>query len=168
MSLEQLLALLEAARGKLTAGWVQGTWWSVPGGGGHRRPLTGLAAGISTPDHASAVCLVGALVWSCTAECPAIGSENFEVGKAIGAIYDTLWESRGQASGPGPGLLTAHPPRVRLAQVQALTRWNDATGRTKGEVLAILDRAITRTMLGLMALPAPRDQALPPRERSLA
>ena len=29
-TLEQLLALLEAARGELEAGWVQGGWWSVP------------------------------------------------------------------------------------------------------------------------------------------
>ena len=32
-SLEQLLALLEAARGELEAGWVQDGWWSVPRAG---------------------------------------------------------------------------------------------------------------------------------------
>jgi hypothetical protein len=36
-----------------------------------------------------------------------------------------------------------------------LTRWNDAQGRTSEEVLAILDRAISRTMLSLAAIPAP-------------
>src|SRR5215831_11983819 len=60
-TLEQLLALLEAAREELTAGWVQDGWWSVSGGG--RQVLAiGLAAGVSRPGPVDAVCLVGALV----------------------------------------------------------------------------------------------------------
>jgi hypothetical protein len=37
-----------------------------------------------------------------------------------------------------------------------LTRWNDAEGRTSEEVLAVLDRAISRTILSLAAIPAPQ------------
>src|SRR5512135_3676524 len=58
-SLEQLLALLEVARGELEAEWVQGGWWLVSGAGGQRRLLTGFAAGASTSEAVSAVCLVG-------------------------------------------------------------------------------------------------------------
>jgi starvation-inducible outer membrane lipoprotein len=71
-------------------------------------------------------------------------------------VYDALWESRGQPSArPGPGPWPVPSPQVQLAQVQTLTRWNDAKGRTGGEVLAVLDRAISRTILSLAALPAP-------------
>jgi hypothetical protein len=73
-------------------------------------------------------------------------------GLAIAAVYDALWESRGQP--PGPWAVPSPP--ARLAQVQVLTRWNDAQGRTGEEVLAVLDRAISRTMLSLAAIPAPQ------------
>ncbi len=41
-------------------------------------------------------------------------------------------------------------------RIQALTRWNDAKARTSDEVLAIMDRAIARTILGMASAPAPR------------
>jgi hypothetical protein len=66
-------------------------------------------------------------------------------------VYDALWESRGQP----PGRWSVPSPQARLAQIQVLTHWNDAPGRTNEEVLAILDRAISRTMLSLAAIPAP-------------
>ena len=63
---------------------------------------------------------------------------------------------RPAAARPGPGPWPVPSPQVRLAQVQVLTRWNDAEGRTSEEVLAVLDRAISRTMLSLAAIPAPQ------------
>jgi hypothetical protein len=147
--LEQLLALLEAAREELAAGWVQSGWWSVSRGDGERVLATGLAAGASRPESVSAVCLVGALVRADSGQGMDAGSG---AGRAVGAVYDALWESRGQ---PGPDPLAVPSPQVRLAQVRTLTRWNDAEGRTSDEVLAILDRAISRTILSLAAIPAP-------------
>ena len=80
-----------------------------------------------------------------------------EAGRAIDAVYDALWESRGQAAAtPRPGLLMVSSPQVRQARTQALTRWNDAQGRTSGEVLAVLDQAIARVIQDLAAIPAPR------------
>ena len=80
-----------------------------------------------------------------------------QAGRAINVVYDALWESRGQpAATPGPARLTVSSPQVRQAKVQALTRWNDAQGRTSDEVLAVLDRAIGRVIQNLAALPAPR------------
>ena len=145
--LERLLALLEAAREELTAGWVQDGWWSVPRADGRQAVVSGLAAGVAGPEPVTAVCLVGALVRAATGQGP-----EAETGLAITAVYDALWESRGQP--PGPWAVPSPP--ARLAQVQVLTRWNDAPGRTGGEVLAILDRAISRTMLSLAAIPAPQ------------
>ena len=150
--LERLLALLEAARAELSAGWVQGGWWSTPSRDGRQILLTGLAAGPSAPETVGAVCLVGALIRAGSGQ----GGDS-EAGRAIDAVYDALWESRGQASAtPGPGMLMVSSPQVRQAKTQALTRWNDAQGRTSDEVLAVLDRAIARVIQDLAALPAPR------------
>jgi hypothetical protein len=176
-SLEQLLALLEAAREELTAGWVQDGWWSVPSGGGRPVLASGLAAGVSRSGPVDAVCLVGALARAGSRQRP--GGQGFGgqdpggqdpggrrargadgrssgISRAVDAVYGALWESRGQpAAHSGPGLPPLPSPQVRLAQVQALTRWNDAEGRTGEEVLAVLDRAISHTMLSLAAMPAP-------------
>ena len=147
--LEQLRALLEAARTELSAGWVQGGWWSSSSS--RHTVLNGLAAGASAGGPVSAACLVGALIRAGSGP----GGDP-ETGRAIDAVYDALWESRGQpATTPGPGLLTVSSPPVRQARVQALTRWNDARGRTSDEVLAVLDRAIARVIQDLAAIPAP-------------
>jgi hypothetical protein len=177
-TLEQLLARLEAAREELTAGWVQDGWWSVPSGGGRQVLASGLAAGVSRSGPVGAVCLVGALVRAGSRQRPGgqdpggqdpggrrprgPDEQSSETSRAIDAVYDALWESRGQpAAHAGPGLPPLPSPQVRLAQVQALTRWNDAEGRTGDEVLAVLDRAISHTMLSLAAMPAPGDGPAP-------
>ena len=151
--LERLLALLEAAHADLSAGWAQDGWWATPADGGQQILVTGLAAGGSAPHNAGAVCLAGALIRAGAPQGAAA-----EVGRAIDAVYDALWESRGQPI-TATGMLTVSSPQVRLARIQALTRWNDAQGRTSGEVLAILDRAIARVIQTLASLPAPREAA---------
>jgi len=189
-SLEQLLALLEAAREELAAGWVKDGWWSVPSGGGLQALATGLAAGVSRSGPVGAVCLVGALVRAGSRQRPGgqdpggqdpgrrprgRDEQSSGISRAIDAVYDALWESRGQpAAHAGPGLPPLPSPQVRLAQVQALTRWNDAEARTGDEVLAVLDRAISHTMLSLAAMPAPAggpapaDGPAPQRDREPA
>ena len=148
--LEQVRALLEAAHTELSAGWVQGGWWSSDGG--RHTVRNGLAAGASAGGPVSAACLVGALIRAGSGP----GGDS-ETGRAINAVYDALWESQGQpATTPGPGSADGVFPPVRQARVQALTRWNDARGRTSGEVLAVLDRAIARVIQDLAVLPAPR------------
>jgi hypothetical protein len=155
--LERLRALLEAARTELSAGWVQGGWWSSDGG--RHTVRNGLAAGASAGGPVSASCLVGALIRAGSRQ-----SGDAETGRAVDAVYDALWEPAGQpATTPGPGLLMVSSPQVRQARTQALTRWNDARGRTSDDVLAVLDRAIARVIQDLAAIPAPG-----PAEPSLA
>jgi hypothetical protein len=151
-ALERLLALLEAARADLSAGWVQGGWWTTPSGGGRQTLVTGLAVGPSVPERVGAVCLVGALIRAGSGQ-----GGGSEIGRAIDVVYDALWESRDQAATtPGAGLIQVSSPQVRQARTQALTRWNDAQGRTSGEVVHIVDRAIARVIQDLATLPAPR------------
>jgi len=175
--LNQQLAVLEGARAELEAGWVQGSWWAVTAGEG--------------PDHVDGVCLVGALVRAGTGRGTGTGratgtgrgtgtgtghstgsnngtgsnsksSENAATGRAVDAVYDALWASRGQ---PAPARQLVPSPQVRLARVRMLTQWNDRPERTKAEVTTVVDHAISATILALMATPSP---ATPPPEASAA
>jgi len=146
--LNRQLAVLEGARAELEVGWVQGGWWSVTSADGNQRLVTGYAAASGgSPDHVDGSCLVGALA--------RVGSPS-DVGRAVDAVYDALWASRGQASQSRPGGLPPVPsPEVRLARVRTLTQWNDQAGRTREEVLAVVDRAISATIMDLMSAPRP-------------
>jgi hypothetical protein len=137
------LAVLERARAELEAGWVQGGWWSVTSADGDRQLVTGDAGG--SPAHIDGACLVGAL---------ARGGPY--AGRAVDAVYDALWASRGQASQAAPGALPPVPaPEIRLARVRTLTQWNDRAERTQEEVLAVVDRAISATIMDLVSAPRP-------------
>jgi hypothetical protein len=50
-------------------------------------------------------------------------------------------------------------PEVRLARVRTLTQWNDQAERTREEVLALVDRAISATIMDLMSAPRPPQSA---------
>jgi hypothetical protein len=158
----RLLAVLEAARAELDAGWVQGGWWATSSSDGSARLVTGYAAAGGHPDHVDGVCLVGALVRAGSRRAgsevtgPGVAEARSDVGRAVDAVYDSLWASRGQPGAPAPGVLPpVPPPDVRLARVRTLTQWNDQAGRTRAEVLAVVDRAISATIMDLMAVPQP-------------
>ena len=152
--LNRQLAVLEGARAELEVGWVQGGWWSVTSADGNQRLVTGYAAaGGGSPDHVDGSCLVGALARA--------GSPS-DVGRAVDAVYDALWASRDQPGAARDGGLPPVPaPEVRLARVRTLTQWNDQAGRTHEEVLAVVDRAISATIMDLMAAPRPVQPAQP-------
>jgi len=146
--LNRQLAVLEGARAELEVGWVQGGWWSVTSADGNQQLVTGYAAaGGGSPDHVDGSCLVGALA--------RVGSPS-DVGRAVDAVYDALWASRDQLGAPRDGVLPPMPaPEVRLARVRMLTRWNDRAGRTQEEILAVVDRAISATIMALVSAPRP-------------
>ena len=137
------LAVLEGARAELEVGWVQGGWWSVSSADGGHRLVTGDAGG--SPAHVDGACLVGAL---------ARAGSSSDVGRAVDAVYDALWASRGQPTLSG-GLPPVPSPEVRRARVRTLTQWNDRAGRTQEEVLAVVDRAVSATIMDLMSAPRP-------------
>jgi hypothetical protein len=150
--LNRQLALLEGARAELEAGWVQGGWWTVSSADGSPRLVAGYAAPGGSPDRVEGVCLVGALVHTGSR----LPDAAPEVGRAADTVYDALWPSRGQPGVPLPGgLPPVPPPDVRQARVRAITQWNDRAGRTQPEVLAVVDRAISATIMDLMSVPRP-------------
>jgi hypothetical protein len=150
------LAVLEGARADLEAGWVQGGWWSVSASDGTQHLATGYLAAGGNPGQVDGVCLVGALVRAGSRLRAARSNED--VGRAVDAVYDALWASRGQPDTPRPGGLALAPvpsPDVRLARIRTLTRWNDQAGRRRAEVVGVVDRAISATIMDLMSAPRP-------------
>jgi hypothetical protein len=128
--LHGVLEILVAARAQLGRGWVQGTW-SAP------QPLDAVAE----PGQARSVaqrstCLVGAVVL-------AAGGRAAVGGQPAQRSLDLLWHTLHRATDPGP-VRWCPAPTLRTLQVQDLTRWNDAAGRSPEEVRGLLDAAIGR------------------------
>jgi hypothetical protein len=130
--LGEVCEILDGARAILVDdGWVQNRWY-----GDQPAPATGPRA-----------CLVGAVVRA------ARGHDETGAGPAIDVLWDALQESRGLA---GPGVAgRAAPPQVRIARVRDLTRWNDRAGRTRDDVVGLLDLATSRTIMTAMRTPEP-------------
>jgi hypothetical protein len=147
--LDRQLAVLEGARAELEAGWVQGGWWTESLGDGTPRLVTGYAAAGGHPDRVDGVCLVGALVRAGSQQPDAAS----HVGRAVDAVHEALWVSWGHPGAPLPCAIPA--PDVRRARVRTLTQWNDQPERTAAEILAVVDRAISATIMGLMSVPGP-------------
>jgi hypothetical protein len=136
-STERTLAVLVGARALLERGWVQGGWYVLEARDGRRRFV---AAGSLTRRGFGEIvqsCLVGAVVESSRWHT----SERGAAGPAI----DTLWHELGELFGPRPPVDPRTPvPVLRSRQVGDLTTWNDRRGRTRDEVLRLLDAAIAR------------------------
>jgi hypothetical protein len=141
--LNRQLSVLEEARAELEVGWVQGGWWTVSSRDGSPRLIDGYAAAGGIPAHVDGACLVGALV----------RAGGPDAGRAVDAVYDALWASRGQPDLPGPRPVPS--PDVRVARVRTLTKWNDQAERTQADVLALVDQAISATIVDLMSAPRP-------------
>ena len=147
--LNRQLTVLEGARAELEAGWVQGGWWTVSLRDGTPRLVTGYAAAGGHPDRVDGVCLVGALVRGGSQ----LSDAASHVVRAVDAVHEALWVSWGHPGAPHPCAMPA--PDVRRARVPTLTQWNDQPERTAAEVLAVVDRAISATIMDLMSVPRP-------------
>jgi len=145
---ERVLAVLAAVREQLVQGWVQEAWWVTRAPSGPQRTVRALGA-TSEPGQVSGACLVGAVLNSTGSDRP---QPAWVAGPVVDALYDALWEARG-----GHAELTSRvsSPPVRLARVQTLTRWNDTPGRTREQVLEVVDRAICRTIMTLVGAGKP-------------
>jgi hypothetical protein len=136
-SAERTLAVLVGARAVLERGWVQGGWYVLEAPDGRRRFV--VAGSLTRRSFGEIVqsCLVGAVV-------EAARWHTSERG-AAGPAIDTLWQELGELSSSRPPIDPRTPiPVLRSRQVGDLTTWNDRRGRSRDEVLALLDAAIAR------------------------
>ena len=89
----------------------------------------------------------------CALDCPEC-SENLErmdslrkLAAATGGFPVVSSNLFNDAFPPG----RAYPMTQRRARLRSLTAWNDAPGRTEADVLDLIDRAISRTIVGAVA-----------------
>ena len=137
-TLEQARAVLE------TQGWTSGAWFAVTTASGEPRLVsTREALALRDPRREVAgACLVGALVR--LADDPDTAVSVSDVWGCVDELYEAMHEQHGHASFP-PG--RSYSYEQRRGHLQALTAWNDAPGRTRGQVVDLFDRAVARNMV---------------------
>lgn len=126
--LHAIQALLERAAEVVGAGWVQGAWFTVATAGG-TRAITAYELPLVAHRPVTGACLVGSVVQA--AGGPATVRSQL-VQRTLDLVWHTLREDpeRPVRWCPGPGM--------RMLGVVELTSWNDAPGRTQGEVVDLL------------------------------
>ena len=127
--------LLERARALVARGWVQDAFYLVRGRRGEDRPVSPAGLLLLSRSDVVAACLVGAV-----AHASAGVDRRHRRGQAALAV-DALHEALTGRPDPAPAY-----PAARSARVRDLARWNDEPGRTRDEVLDLLDRAVSRTI----------------------
>jgi hypothetical protein len=142
--LEGAQAVLERARTLIAQGWVQDAFYIVRGRNGESRPVSPFGLLMLTRTDVVGACLVGAVAH-------ASGSVDRRERRGHAALaVDTLWHTL--AEDPSYERLPTAPydavhPAARAARVRELARWNDEPVRTRDEVLGLVDRAVSRTIL---------------------
>ncbi len=147
--------LLEATRSVVAAdGWCGGgAWFTVRAADGTVRAASLEESFALRAPGAPVVgaCLVGIMIR--LADDPDRVPTTADVWRATDELREAMHERLGHDADP-PG--RAYPMTQRRARLRSLTAWNDAPGRTRADVLDLVDRAISRTIVG-----AVRDRSAP-------
>lgn len=128
--LHAITGLLDEAGDVIRTGWIQGGWFVVQTGAGDRA-VTAYDVGMATWRPVTGACLVGAVVH-------AAGGPGMVRTQLVQRTLDLLWHALRER--PEAPVRWCPGPRVRMLGVLELTHWNDAPGRTPGEVLGLLER----------------------------
>lgn len=147
LELERTRLLLEQTREVVAdGGWCGGgSWFVLRQPDGSTRPATleeSFALRSPTAPVAGA-CLVGIMIR--LADDPDLVPTVDDVWRATDELYEAMQERCGHESLP-PG--RAYPLSERRGRLRGLTAWNDEPQRTRADVLDLIDRAITRTIVG--------------------
>jgi hypothetical protein len=126
--LHAIRALLAEAAEVVGGGWVQGAWFAVATPSGER-PVTAYEAHLTAGRQVTGACLVGAVVHAAGGPTKV---RSQLVQRTLAVAWHTLREEPDRRVRWCPG------PEVRTMRVLDLTRWNDAPGRTRGEVVDLL------------------------------
>lgn len=135
-----VLAVLTHARAIVEAGWVQNRWVVA-------RPVEApvaprsAAAPVGTADPESRACVVAAVALAVRDRDPR-ADLAVTTGPALAAVWDAVQDDARLRPATG----RAAPHEVRVARMRELARWNDRPGRTRDDVVAVLDRAAARVV----------------------
>jgi len=123
----EILEVLQQARAIVEAGWLR-NGWTAPRSVG------------PTGEGAVSACVVGAVAVAVRNRDPR-ADLAVDTAPAIAFVWDAVF------AGPaGHAVGRAAPRGVRLARMRELARWNDQRGRTRDDVVAVLDRAAARVV----------------------
>jgi hypothetical protein len=126
--LHAIRALLERAADVVSAGWVQGAWFTVATAGG-KRAVTAYELPMVAQKPVTGACLVGAIV-------QAAGGPATVRSQLVQRTLDLTWHALRED--PDRPVQWCPSPRMRMLGVLQLTHWNDAPRRTQGEVVGLL------------------------------
>lgn len=126
--LQAIGELLGHAADVVSAGWVQGAWFTVATPGG-RRPVTAYDVRLAENLPVIDACLVGGIVQA--AGGPSTVRSQV-VQRSLVLTWHVLREQPERAVRWSPG------PNLRMMTVLDLTHWNDAPERTQDEVVGLL------------------------------
>ena len=144
---DEAYRVLEDARAMIAQGWIQDHWFARRPAPSRRRAQSSRPSG--GLGDAAAACLVGAVVYA--AQQRGSGDQLVKAGPALDYLWDAWQESRGLG---GTGVAGRAAPReLRMARVRDLTRWNDQPGRTREEVLGLVDLAASRAVMAAVSGP---------------
>jgi hypothetical protein len=140
--LAEARVLLERARELVASGWVQDAFYVVRDRRDRLRPVGPFGLLLLSRTDVVGACLVGAV-----AHASAQVDRRSRRAPAALAV-DTLWAELGERDERPPvsPVDYAHPA-ARAARVRELARWNDEPGRGRADVLDLIDRAVSRTIL---------------------
>jgi hypothetical protein len=143
--LDRVRDTLEQARVLISRdGWTSGAWFTVRHPSGGTRPAKPAEAFALLPPSSEVVngCLVGTLLR--LAEDPDTAPSVADVWDCVDELYEAMHERSGHVSHPAGRVFS---PGERTSRLRGLTTWNDAPGRTSADLLELLDRAISRTIV---------------------
>jgi hypothetical protein len=135
----EVLAVLEHARAIIETGWVQNRW-TVERGRPAAPAASSAGSATETPDGTVAACVVGAVALAVRARDPH-ANLAVDTAPALAVVWDAVHSGSAR-----PAAGRAAPHAVRVARMRDLARWNDQQGRTRNEVVAVLDRAAARVV----------------------
>jgi len=139
------LAVLDTTHAVLSRGWLQCAERLVLDADGQLV--------VNGQGEVVRACLIGAVVEAARR----YGGRSF---LASGPALDALWAAYADWGRDIGALGSVPAPMIRASRCCELARWNDAPGRQRAEVLALVERATQRVRAELAALSAPTDAAV--------
>jgi hypothetical protein len=143
LRLAEARALLERAREVVAAGWAQDAFYVVRDPQGRLRPVSPFGLLLLSRADVAGACLVGAVAHA------SAGADRRDRRGPAALAVDTLWDTLGEQAGRWGLSPAAHAPHpaARASRVRDLAHWNDEPQRTRQDVLDLIDRAVSRTIL---------------------
>jgi hypothetical protein len=135
-----VLAVLQHARAIVEAGWVQNRWVADRRAQPAPEPRPG-AGPVATAVAVPSACLVAAVALAVRDRDP-----RADLAVATGPALAAVWDAVQDDARLRPATGRAAPHEVRVARMRELARWNDRPGRTRDDVVAVLDGAAARVV----------------------